>query len=61
MKKDEMTALRALALARAGGGSGGGGGVNLENAEIYLGDYLNDPPTITEGALDTLNRRIYVV
>ncbi len=56
----ETSPMRALALA-LGSGAGGGGGVNLANAELFLGDYLNAPPTITEGSLDTLNRRIYVV
>ncbi len=56
----ETSPMRALALA-LGSGAGGGGGVNIANAELFLGDYLNAPPTITEGSLDTLNRRIYVV
>lgn len=57
----ETSPMRALALALGSGAGGGGGGVNLANAELFLGDYLNAPPTITEGSLDTLNRRIYVV
>lgn len=55
----ETSPMRALALALGSGA--GGGGANLSNAELFLGDYLNAPPTITEGSLDTLNRRIYVV
>ena len=57
----DTTTFRALALMDMFGSGSGGGGVNLANADLYLADFLNAPPTITEGSLDTLNRRIYVV
>jgi hypothetical protein len=38
---------------------GGGGGADLSDLDVYIADYLGDAPTITTGALDTLNRRIY--
>lgn len=43
-----------LALLKRGGG--GGGGVNMSALEIYVADYLNDPPTVTDGALDKWHR-----
>ena len=49
---------RTLAKKMGGGGSGGGG-ADLASLDVYIADYLGDAPTITTGALDTLNRRIY--
>ena len=34
---------------------------SMDNWFVYIADYKADPPTIAEGVLDTLNRRIYVV
>lgn len=36
-----------------------GGGADLASLDVYIADYLGDAPTITTGALDILNRRIY--
>lgn len=36
----------------------GGGGADLSSLEIYVADYLNSPPTVTEGALDKWRRVI---
>ena len=36
-----------------------GGGADLSGLDVYIADYLVDPPTITTGALNTLERRIY--
>lgn len=36
-----------------------GGGADLASLDVYIADYLVDPPTITTGALNTLERRIY--
>lgn len=35
-----------------------GGGTDLSNLEIYIADFLSDPPTITSGALDGYHRTI---
>ena len=34
------------------------GGVALSALDVYIADYLTDPPTITSGALNTLTRYI---
>lgn len=34
---------------------------SMENWFVYVADFKANPPTITEGVLDTLNRNIYVV
>lgn len=36
-----------------------GGGADLSGLDVYIADYLDDALTITTGALDMLNRRIY--
>lgn len=38
------------------GGGGGGGGADLAALEVYIADFLEDPPTVTEGALDGFHR-----
>jgi hypothetical protein len=53
---DMQATLLAVALAKR---NGGGGGADLSALDVYIADYLGDAPTITTGALDTLNRRIY--
>lgn len=36
-------------------------GSDMDALTIFVADYLREPPTVTEGAVDQLNRRIYVV
>lgn len=51
--------MAALLLSVARAKKNGGGGADLASLDVYIADYLGDAPTITTGALDTLNRRIY--
>ena len=37
----------------------GQAGSDLSALDVYIADYLDDALTITTGALDMLNRRIY--
>lgn len=41
---------------KRGGGGGGGGDTNWLKLEVYVADYLTDPPTIIVGAIDNLHR-----
>ena len=36
----------------------GGGGSDLASLEIYVADFLTDPPTVTDGAFDGWHRTI---
>lgn len=36
----------------------GGGGADLSDLEIYVADFLTDPPTVTDGAFDGWHRTI---
>ncbi len=36
----------------------GGGGTDLAALEVYIADFLTDPPTVTEGALNAFHRTI---
>ena len=51
--------LLSRTLAKKMGGGGSGGGADLASLDVYIADFLVDPPTITTGALNTLERRIY--
>lgn len=35
-----------------------GGGTNLASLEIYVADFLADPPIVTEGALSSFHRTL---
>ena len=37
----------------------GGGSADLSDLNIYIGDYTNDPVTLTLGSVDKYYRRIY--
>jgi len=54
-----MIAMKAI--GNAGGCGSGDGGLKLEDLGIFVGDFLNRPPEITYGALNTLTREIYGV
>ena len=45
-----------LALLKRGGG--GGGGTDFSALEVYVADFLGDPPTVTDGALDKWHRAL---
>ena len=34
----------------------GGGGADLSDLDVYVADFLTDPPTVTAGALDGYRR-----
>lgn len=34
----------------------GGGGADLAALEVYIADFLEDPPTVTEGAINAYHR-----
>lgn len=38
------------------GGGGGGGDTVLAALEVYIADFLEDPPTVTEGAINAYHR-----
>lgn len=40
------------------GGGGGGGGADLSALEVYIADFLADPPAVTEGALNAFHRTL---
>lgn len=54
-----VSEIIAYQLGKKAGGGGGGGETDWDNLEIYSADFLNDPPTITVGAKDTLNRWLF--
>lgn len=54
-----LSVISLLDLIGDSGGGSGGGGADLASLDVYIADYLVDPPTITTGALNTLERRIY--
>lgn len=43
-----------IELAYSGGG--GGSGADLAALEVYIADFLEDPPTVTEGAINAYHR-----
>lgn len=47
-----------LLLAKQLGGGGGSGDTNLADLDIFVADFLQEPPTITDGALDSYNRKV---
>ena len=36
-----------------------GGGIDMSDLLVYIGDYTNDPMTLSLGSVDKWNRRIY--
>lgn len=47
-------------LAKQLGGEGGGGGedTNLSDLDIYVADFVGDPPTIADGSLNGYTRQL---
>lgn len=52
------TAMLSDGVVTTGTGTGGGGGSDLASLEIYVADFLTDPPTVTDGAFDGWHRTI---
>jgi hypothetical protein len=61
MNMQEAIMIAMKAIGNAGGCGSGDGGLKLEDLGIFVGDFLNRPPEITYGALNTLTREIYGV
>ena len=53
-----MDFFDALLSRQLNGGGGGGGDTNLADLDIFVADFLQEPPTITDGALDGYNRKV---
>lgn len=51
----------AYKLGKKKGGGGGGGDTDWNKLEVYSADFVADPPTVTVGAKDMLNRWLYCV
>lgn len=53
--KVEVESAKILAAIRA---IPSGGGADLSALEVYIADFLADPPAVTEGALNAFHRTL---